>query len=377
MQTLTLPQIRYLRLKNNGVLTPFISSEECLQSLMGIQAQMLNAGLISLWNRISRKQSQEALLDLLDSEKIMIRIWGQRATLHLYATSDWSLLCSSLPNKTPSWVIQKWIKQGGTQETYDQHLQRLRKDISTKRFFSRSDLTLGTKQLDADFLSSWGGILIDLMRFGDFCCASPRTDKQFFTRTHCFSELAWNPPERLTAIRLLLERFICSFGPVSNSDIAYWLGTTIQEVSEWMSTLSFPLLTQVVSQDKTKLWVSKTALNVLDEKSRLRWKPVFLYRFDPLLLSYRDKSWLGREQYHKNVWRIAGHIEGVILEAGKLSGIWRYEKKGKRLIVKYCPFLKLSSSTIRAFTRFSHNLAQFFSLQDFELIEDKTLREPP
>jgi hypothetical protein len=65
-----------------------------------------------------------------------------------------------------------------------------------------------------------------------------------------------------------------------------------------------------------------------------------LFRFDPVLLANKDKTWIVPARHYKKVWRIAAIVEGVILgEDGMAWATWKYEKKGtKELLVHVYPF---------------------------------------
>ena len=67
-----------------------------------------------------------------------------------------------------------------------------------------------------------------------------------------------------------------------------------------------------------------------------------LYRFDPLLLGHKDKGWIVPPAHYGQVWRPAGHIEGVVLAGGRAHATWRYERKSSGLAVTVFPFRRLS-----------------------------------
>lgn len=44
---------------------------------------------------------------------------------------------------------------------------------------------------------------------------------------------------------------------------------------------------------------------------------IILPQFDSLLLAYYDKSWIIEQQFIRRVWRVAGQVEGVVLQHGR------------------------------------------------------------
>ena len=93
-----------------------------------------------------------------------------------------------------------------------------------------------------------------------------------------------------------------------------------------------------------------------------RWPVRLLYRFDPMLLATRDKSWLIDDEHYKKVWRAAAHVEAVLLVRGRIAGIWRYDRKARGLVVRVSPFARLSATVSRAAEKRAAAVAAFLGL---------------
>jgi hypothetical protein len=87
-----------------------------------------------------------------------------------------------------------------------------------------------------------------------------------------------------------------------------------------------------------------------------------LYRFDPHLLAHRGKDWVVPAAYYKEVWRPAGHIEGIVMAHGQAVATWRYARKGRSLDIQVKPFGRLPRGVKGAVEKRAQGVADFFGL---------------
>ena len=99
-----------------------------------------------------------------------------------------------------------------------------------------------------------------------------------------------------------------------------------------------------------------------------KWPVKLLYRFDPLLLGHRDKSWIIDMKHYDKVWITAGHINGTILAGGCIQGTWNYKRKGKKLEITVKTFRKFGQQLSRKVEREAGRVEGFFGLQLGEVI---------
>ena len=99
-----------------------------------------------------------------------------------------------------------------------------------------------------------------------------------------------------------------------------------------------------------------------------------LYRFDPLLLATRDKSWLIDAEHYKKVWRPSAHVAAVLLVGGRIAGTWRYDRKAKGLDIAITPFSRLTRRVVAAVEKQAAGVAGFFALplKGVEIVADET-----
>ena len=352
-------QLRWFRLQNSGLIKPFASNEEAARSLFGVQAQILPAAALSLWNRTPRGSHQH-FEDKLFQDRSLVKLWGQRGTLHLYDTNDWPLLFGALSGR-PTWFERQAVS-ASARRRYQAALDKARALLETQGHITRD--ALREHGVPEDFLSSWGGIFADLVRRG-LACHGPQEggEGKLCARSHWSPNLAWEPPAAEAANLSIARRVIKTYGPISERDFAYWRGASTKDAKRWFELLR-PELTQVDLGTSDAQWIFTEDLERLQAEApdQEAWPIKVLYRFDPLLLAHKDKTWVVPQKHYNKVWRPAGHIEGVILEHGVAVSTWRYERTAKSLSFELSPFSRLSTATKDTFWEKAEEIAGFFNL---------------
>lgn len=96
--TISKQQIAHLRMYKSGIITPFNNIEECASNLFGIQSQVQQFGEISLLNRL--KELNRNQLNVLYQTHKIIKIWGQRMTVHMFSYKDWKVVHQVYANRS-------------------------------------------------------------------------------------------------------------------------------------------------------------------------------------------------------------------------------------------------------------------------------------
>ena len=72
--------------------------------------------------------------------------------------------------------------------------------------------------------------------------------------------------------------------------------------------------------------------------------------------------------HYKAVFRPAGHIEGIVVVRGQAAGTWRYDRKGKGLIITVNRFKPLPNYVMKQVEKRARQIAVFFDLRLMDLI---------
>lgn len=365
--TFTDEQLRWFRLRRSGLVEPFDSPEAAAHRLVGVQAQILPAAGLSLWNR-TVGLTHATFEHLLNDARSLVKLWGQRHTLHLYPSPDWPLLIGALHQAT-TWWERELTRTGGDVEGYRRLITDLERLLRERGTLGRSDLRSSDLPLEEWHFSGWGGIFAELVRLG-YACHTPAKggEGRFAHRDHWLPDLPWNPPNPDEANSALARRYFRAYGPATAHDLAYWRGAKVSDARRWVAALGDELAeVDAAGQPMLALRGDVATLHEAPPP-REAWPIRLLYRFDPLLLGLFDKSWIVAPEYRKHVWRPAAHIEATLLEHGRIRGTWRYDRKGKGLLITMSPFAPLPEHVRHAVEQHAQAIAAFFGLSLTDLI---------
>ncbi len=364
-------QIRWFRLRRSGLArdqSTYATPELAASALAGIQAQILPAAALAFWNRSSSgAATYEEFRARLHDDRSLVKLWGQRHTLHIYATADWPMAQAALSGRL-SWWEKEAAKIGppGMVEEYQQAIARIAGMLLERGTMGRRDLRALKESLPQPLLSPWGGIFSALVREGHACHARwEGGEARYAHRTHWLPELTWEPPTPHKANVALASRYFEAYGPATLQDFAYWRGISVAEARSYVHALGDPLV-EVHDAQGNRLLAAVEDLPELVQTPppRVGWPIRLLGRFDPLLLAHKEKDWVVPAACYSRVWRPAGHIEGVVLEYGRAVGTWRYDRLGtKNVSVSVFPFGRWSNRVTKAVGREATKVARFFGLQ--------------
>ena len=348
--------ITLLRIQNSGLITPFDNIESCIRNLVGIQSQAQQFGEISILNRVENLK-QEDLRQLYDSYDI-IKIWGQRMTVHMYSKKDWKVIHQVYAHRN-SFIKRGWQENKATLEKLLLEIAQLK----TKQKIDKLEIAELIQNIAPHITNEYRDYSIiiqstlDAILFG--IPQMPQT-KHFAHRSVCIDEddfKAWGSNKE-QSLHHLLSTYFRFYGPATISDFRHWSGLTQREIQDCFSNLKNELISVSVSGKNYYGYSENLQLSGWENESIK-----LLGKFDPLFVSFSDKSWIATPEQQKAIWRPAGHVEAVVLINGKLAGTWRYSIKGKKINFSIHPFLRITSSQKKKIAVEAKKIAQFLEKQ--------------
>lgn len=374
--TLKLDQVRRFRMERSGLVTPFSTPEEAAAAHVGIQAQILPAAGLALWNR-TRGLDNARFEERLFVRRTLVKLWGQRGTLHLYPSAEWPLIHAARAINRTWWErMAEQGAEGALGEDYRHKVEHVAEALRTRASMGRSDLRALDFDLHEDLYSGWGGIFADLVRLGYACHAERVGGEGHFAHRECWlPDLAWNPPDPEAANIEIARRYFRTYGPATAADLAHWRGGAVGLARAWMAVLEGELAPVLVAG--TEMFARVDDLDAMATLAALPHAadglPVrLLYRFDPLLLAHHSRSWVVDDRFRDRVARPAGHIEGVVLQRGRAVATWRYDRASTGLLITANPFKRLSKTVTERISRQAEGVARFFALP----LADLRIEEP-
>ncbi len=296
---LTLQQLRYLRLSKQGLIQPFDSLQDLFAKLE-IQAQNENDAYFNVNRRMNRSITAEEI------RQKAIRIWYVRNTIFLMDRDcyDKAVYVNRL--------IDNWFHAMRIVTAQDEaDLQQII-DLCKERDFVLVD-DLIAKGCNKSFIRVWSGAFIEMARRG-------------YLRSKYKNRLEINHAPLCTDFSLddILRGFFDVYGPATLQDFKHWLGKTTPQVGDAFARIKGEYLLV-----NGKMLLSPKDLPLLEQARQI---PLIITgKFDPICLSYQDKSWLLEKPFYSRVWGKAGIVEAVILEKGEIVATWRKDKTGVRV----------------------------------------------
>ncbi len=350
-------QARWHRLRRCGLVTPFASPEAVARALFGVQAQITSAARLALWHRCGSPPSGGRLSGGLEIEaaieehRTLVRAWGQRGTLHLYAADDWPVVCAATAARTigshEKMIRRLEAKDGSRTMASLEAARALALEILERAPDHRvSKDDLAREGDEAMARGSYGALLSLCLEGHGFRVDSGDAGAAVLGwRPKLLPDLPWQPPAFESAMIEAARRFFSTYGPAREADFRYWLSASAAETKPVVAALrDAGELVEVAVDDGSG---SVIQLVTRDELPALlesppppsKWPVRLLGRFDPLILAHADKGCWVQPEHYKRVWHHT-HVEAVFLVHGRIRGVWRTKRLTRGLKIQLQVFGK-------------------------------------
>lgn len=376
--SLTPETISWWRFRQSYLTQPIEDAGKCAESLLGIQSQIYTAASLSLSAR-TNLQTHEDLERQFSGERKLVKTWGQRSTVHLYPADLLPLMASAFIEES-SWSMRKFVKAGGTQQGYRDLLLKAANFLHDKGSCTREQINEYLLKQDKRFegLNSWGGLLVDLGKQGHLCLGGYDKEARcqlLYSTPHWNSELHAAAGEPIldyasANIRLMVMYFN-AYGPATLADFCHWRGVSLSKAKPWLQVAQNEVASSDV--DGTTFYFSSAREDQIHSSASTPADvpSMMLYRFDPMVLAHKDKSWLIGEKHYKKVWRIAAHVEGVLVKRGRIVGVWKFQRKAKAIRFQTNHFRKSDQISKRDQQKLMQRLATYMGYDDWDSVEEE------
>ena len=78
-----------------------------VSDICGLHAQVMSSAQLTLWARVEDPPDVE---DLLWRERVLVKTWAQRGTLHLHRTDELPLWVGAQAALKPRYEVKSWLK---------------------------------------------------------------------------------------------------------------------------------------------------------------------------------------------------------------------------------------------------------------------------
>jgi hypothetical protein len=320
-----------------------------VERICGLHAQVMSSAELTAWARVE-DLAPDAVSKALWKQRSLVKLWAMRGTLHLLPARELGLWLGGTATYE-HYLKPAWLRAF---ETTEKELEALIAAIETSldgRLFTREELgeeierVTRSKGVKEKVQGSWGPFLKPASFRGKLCFGPSEGQRVRFTSPESWLKgpLEIVPPAE--AVAAITRRYMGAFAPAAREDLARWWGVAPAQGGRMLAALGDEAVR--VDVEGTEGWMLAAHAREVQAAA-----PVELARLLPgfdmwMIGASRGAAALLDPAQRKRVYRNQGWISPVLLVNGRMEGVWKHERKGKRLLVAIEPFAKRTPRWVR------------------------------
>ncbi|MEP6753596.1 MAG: winged helix DNA-binding domain-containing protein [Candidatus Dormiibacterota bacterium] len=337
---LSWPQVHAFRLRRHHLATraPAKDLVRIAGEIGGAQAQVMSSAELQLGVRW--KGTVEDVKKALWKDKVLVKTWLMRGTLHLVPSADLPLYTAAMrsrwvwPNNT--WL--KWVQLTepelislitGIGDALDEPMTR--EELIAKMGRSSSE------HVRTVLKSGWSTLLKPVARAGRLCFGPSRGTSVTFVRPDVWLR-SWRDIDPDEAVVEVGRRYLRAYGPATKDDFGRWFGAWPGVgKAAWTGLADELVPVSIEGRRADVLAPDLKELKGMAQASSVRLLPTF----DPYLMGHNSRDHLFEPMHRAKVSRTAGWISAVVLVDGRVVGTWTHTVARQTLRIVVDPFHKL------------------------------------
>jgi hypothetical protein len=146
--------------------------------------------------------------------------------------------------------------------------------------------------------------------------------------TDYFPDLNLTQYDEKEAIRLLVERYLVAFGPVTESDILWWTGLGKIKIRQALEELRAKVIHISIAGFETRHLLLHSDVEPLSTSSTPSNPTIRLLPYlDPYLMGYKERGRYLNPQHTTMVFDRSGNATSTILINGRVTGVWDFDER--------------------------------------------------
>nr|WP_238345265.1 winged helix DNA-binding domain-containing protein [Actinopolymorpha cephalotaxi] len=331
----------------------------------GLHAQVMSSVELSLGARVDGL-ALEDVREALWGQRTLVKLWAMRGTLHVLPARDLGVWLAALGTYRDGWPMYSM------HDPLMHELAELVGHALRGRLLTRLELAAEVSRLSGSVAAGeslqggWGGALKPASFLGRLCFAPSAGQRVRFTHPDTWIGAAPVRPAEDAAMAEIVRRFLGAYGPATPVDLAGWWGATRREATRMLALVEDQVTE--VDVEGEPYWmladqVAKLAATEPSEVVRLlpgfdQWTVCASRRVGP-----RSRPGPGTPaldpRHRTRIYRLQGWVSPVLLVDGRIEGVWRHERKGRRLLVDVETFRRLPRRTRESIGAETDRLAAF------------------
>jgi hypothetical protein len=330
----------------------------------GLHAQLMSSAELSLWARVDKLKRND-VEKWLWKDRRLVKSWAMRGTLHLLRSDEYPLWQAGL-GTYEHYLKPAWFKGFGvTRAELDKLIASISRALDG-RTLTRDELAARVAKITkSDALAeklreSWGAMLKPASFQGHLCFGPNKGRNVTFARPDQWLGLRESDAiDPTRALEEITRRFLSAYGPATREDFARWWSVSPATAGRLISGLGGEVAP--AGLDGGKYWALTESLDEIRAASPTR-SVRLLPGFDPYVIgSTIHASKLMTGDFKARVHRPQGWVSPVLLVDGRIDGVWRHDRKGKRLVVDIEPFARVPKWVVRGAELEAESLASFMN----------------
>jgi Winged helix DNA-binding domain len=313
---------------------------EVVDRIGGLHAQVMSSAELTAWARVEDLEP-DAIAEALWSERSLVKLWAMRGTLHLLPARTLGTWLGAL-GTYEHFLKGAWLRAFDTSPEELESLIVAIGDALDGELLTREALAaeveriMGEPGIAEKIGGSWGPFLKPASFRGRLCFAPNDGQRVRFTAPASWLDGQIDGPGADAAMLEVTRRYLGAFGPATREDLARWWSVGAASAGRMIAALGDEAT--AVDVDGTECWMLRehaAEASGLEPPKLARLLP----GFDMWVIgAARDSAAQLQPAHKKRVYRDQGWISPVLLVNGRMDGVWKHERKGKRLLVTIEPF---------------------------------------
>ncbi len=293
---------------------------------------------LSLWTRVNG-HGPDDLSGALWQERTLVKTWLMRGTLHLVPADDLPVYTSALDPRgryDAAWLRYFQVTADDMERLIEAVTDALDGRYLTRRELSERLAPRVGESVAKRLESGWGEFLKPVARRGRLCFGPSEGQTVTFARPDQWLG-RWRDVPQEDAQAELVRRYLAAYGPATADDFDRWVGSARRARfrAAWQAVADELV---EVAPKRFLLKADSDALETASASRTVRLLPAF----DPYLLGHQDRTHLVEKEWSSRVYRTAGWVSPVVLQGGRVVGVWEQKRRGLKLVVRVEPLKALS-----------------------------------
>ena len=346
---------------------------DVVRRICGLHAQLQSSAELTLAARVDGLGS-DVVGRALWEERVLVRTWAMRGTLHLLPADELALYVGAQGVLKPRYEQASWRKAFGmTSAEAVAVLDAIRTALAGPPL-TRDELADGVTELLGDLRlgeavrGSFGTMPKLAALRGDVVFAPPKGQRVRFTRPDRWLGEDWKPAPAKEAMAWVLRRHLAAYGPVTRESFARWFGMPSgAQAGRIIASLGDDVAPVLLSGQEH--WMLRADIADAAAAEPARSAVALLPAFDQYVVAApREDSPVLPAGLKGRVYRPQGWLSPVLLVDGCIEGVWRHERKGRRLTVTIEPFGDIGAAVAARAQVQAQRLASFLGTDEPKII---------